>query len=70
MKAIASDQKNFRSEVDLYLHVIDMNDHFPRFESDHYVMNVREDIQVGQVITQLTVFDKDIGKSIIYCTPK
>ena len=38
-----------------------MNDHAPRFESDRVVVNVPEDLEIGDVVTMLNATDDDVG---------
>jgi len=45
--------------------VIDDNDHAPRFEERQYVMDVREDVDVGTFIGRVSASDGDHGDNAL-----
>ncbi|NXS57088.1 PCD23 protein, partial [Brachypteracias leptosomus] len=49
------------STVQLYLTVLDENDHNPLFEKTQYQVSVREDLEEGSVILNLFASDEDDG---------
>uniref|UniRef100_A0A914RSC0 Cadherin domain-containing protein n=1 Tax=Parascaris equorum TaxID=6256 RepID=A0A914RSC0_PAREQ len=58
-KVRATDGGGLSSDADVFLVVSDENDNMPRFEFDSYVIDVREDTDVGVNLLQINVFDND-----------
>uniref|UniRef100_A0A0R3RQB4 Cadherin n=1 Tax=Elaeophora elaphi TaxID=1147741 RepID=A0A0R3RQB4_9BILA len=65
-KAIAHQIQGASMECHVFLHVIDKNDNAPKFGSNSYEVEVREDAPVGQVILQLDVDDLDTVNEFVY----
>ncbi|GMR47848.1 hypothetical protein PMAYCL1PPCAC_18043 [Pristionchus mayeri] len=47
--------------VPLYIHVVDINDHEPRFVNTHKQLQVEEGIAVGEEIGRVLAIDEDLG---------
>ena len=41
--------------------VVDVNDHVPEFEQDRFIINVPENLEVGDIVTVLNATDSDVG---------
>lgn len=52
--------------VQLYVSVVDMNEHRPQFSRQQYVVSVPEDAAVGQSVATVECEDEDRGGEVMY----
>jgi hypothetical protein len=51
---------SIRMNIQLSILILDVNDHIPQFESEHFQFSVKENIQSGTLIGRVQAYDPDI----------
>ncbi len=52
-------EKNHLFTIQLSIIILDINDHIPQFETEHFYFNIKENIQPGSFIGHIKAYDSD-----------